>query len=719
MLAIPVSPPGTIAGTGVGALHTRLTDQPHLEYRPSGFHWRRRWPRNWLAAEIWTPSNKSSLLIPLRTHLPREAKMLAQRLTFLADIAFARKTEMTMAIGPDMMAKILEELGCFLVEAGDLAREVAPQLAVEAAAYEARCTQAAIDTLRHTLSRRDREPARGPLREAAIRLSVTLDETDEDWTRLAHRALRVMLDAAEENARRDVGIYDTPSPFFRSTRGQNAMERTLVPSNPAQSFAPPALHPAPPQPVACPRPAQLPGGPAALEEARPVPVAPADQQPPSEKVPTKQVAVQLPEMIPADETPDTGSLLLEEYFDLYIAKKVEGYTDDFGEEEVPDEAAGERWRKSSKNNLEVGKRLWVSLLGNRPFLEIPDAEIREAKKKMRRLPETHGKSCSETRDLDALIAETDAEEERNIAAAVAAAKRAGGSEASIERARLDNLIPRIRVETILKHTRALNRPAKMLVKLGELETSPFTKHMISSRTENAMRRREETRDRRPWDDRIHDFLATPAFRGGCDEVGDPMFWSPLVALLGGGRAEEILQLAPEDFETEGGIHYYRIHDMPGNSVKSEAGIRSIPVHPELVRLGLIELVELRRHQGEARLFPHLKRGKHKETFTELFTKEFTKYRQTHKVYWRGLDFHALRTTFHHRLMDNLVPGYVKRALMGHEGLDEGERSYAQNGIAMETLHDVVSAIPYSLAQVKSPFSHRNLDHGKTPLRIVS
>ncbi|WP_302846892.1 hypothetical protein [Pseudooceanicola nitratireducens] len=40
--------------------------------------------------------------------------------------------------------------------------------------------------------------------------------------------------------------------------------------------------------------------------------------------------------------PSATSLLLEDYFDLYIAKKLQGYTDDFGEEEVPDELAGER-----------------------------------------------------------------------------------------------------------------------------------------------------------------------------------------------------------------------------------------------------------------------------------------------------------------------------------------------------------------------------------------
>lgn len=309
----------------------------------------------------------------------------------------------------------------------------------------------------------------------------------------------------------------------------------------------------------------------------------------------------------------------------------------------------------SRNNLEVGKGLWVRLLGNRPLSEISDKDIREAKKKMRKLPETHGKSCSETRDLDALIATTDEKEKRNVERAVAEATLSGGSEAKIECARLNNLIPRIRVETILKHTRSLNRPAKMLVKLGHLDASPFTKHMISNKSAEAMRKSEDKRDRRPWDDRIYKFLATPVFREACDDVGDPMFWAQLMALLGGGREEEILQLSPEDFETTGGIHYYRLHNRPGNSIKSDAGHRLVPVHPELVRLGLIELVELRRRACEPRLFPHLKRGKHKETFTELWTKEFTKYRQANKVYWRGLVFHALRTTFHLALMENLVP----------------------------------------------------------------
>ena len=76
--------------------------QPDLEYRPSRIHWRRRWPRRVL--RHCTPRTRLSLLFSLRSHIPSDAKMLAQKLTFLSDIALAGVTERTVAIAPDTRA---------------------------------------------------------------------------------------------------------------------------------------------------------------------------------------------------------------------------------------------------------------------------------------------------------------------------------------------------------------------------------------------------------------------------------------------------------------------------------------------------------------------------------------------------------------------------------------------------------------------------------------
>ena len=160
--------------------------QSHLQYRSSGYHWRRRWPSRVL--KIWTPSTKFSLLFPLRSHVLPEAKALAQKLTLLSDIAFAGVTERTMAIAPDIMDRLLVGLCRFLIEAADEAREMAPLRSADAAAYDFACANAAVETLRHAIVTRDREVARDPLRMVANRLGIKLDETDADWQRLRSRA---------------------------------------------------------------------------------------------------------------------------------------------------------------------------------------------------------------------------------------------------------------------------------------------------------------------------------------------------------------------------------------------------------------------------------------------------------------------------------------------------------------------------------------------------
>jgi len=144
--------------------------------------------------------------------VPRDARVLAQRLTFLTDIAFALRMEHGMAIEPQIMERYLQELGRFLVEAAGAARAVAPQMTAETAAYEATCSQAAIDALRHALYLRG--PARRPLRDVANRL-----------------------DFSEENARRDAGMHDAPSPFLRSGRADNRVWQDRLLTRPFDRIA--------------------------------------------------------------------------------------------------------------------------------------------------------------------------------------------------------------------------------------------------------------------------------------------------------------------------------------------------------------------------------------------------------------------------------------------------------------------------------------------------
>ena len=64
-----------------------------------------------------------------------------------------------------------------------------------------------------------------------------------------------------------------------------------------------------------------------------------------------------------------------------------------------------------------------------------------------------------------------------------------------------------------------------------------------------------------------------------------------------------------------------------------------------------------------------------------------------------------------------TPGYIKRALMGHEALDEGEKSYAQEGVPPETLYEAVSQISYDLSMIWSPLP-AHVEEAHHGLRVV-
>lgn len=85
------------------------------------------------------------------------------------------------------------------------------------------------------------------------------------------------------------------------------------------------------------------------------------------------------------------------------------------------------------------------------------------------------------------------------------------------------------------------------------------------------------------------------------------YWVPLIGLYTGARISELAQLRPGDVSTSGPVPHISITDAgEGQQVKTSASVRTIPIHPELVRLGLLEYAEAMQEAREASLWPHLK-----------------------------------------------------------------------------------------------------------------
>lgn len=146
------------------------------------------------------------------------------------------------------------------------------------------------------------------------------------------------------------------------------------------------------------------------------------------------------------------------------------------------------------------------------------------------------------------------------------------------------------------------------------------------------------------------------------------FWVPLVALFSGMRLNEICQLTLDDFVREDGVDIMLIRDGDDGEtkrVKTEAGLRFVPVHPELRRIGLLAYVEERRKVDgpTASAFPDLPAGVTGYR-SDPFSKFFARFLDHVGVKHPKKVFHSFRHTYRDALREADISREKVRALGG-------------------------------------------------------
>ena len=114
--------------------------------------------------------------------------------------------------------------------------------------------------------------------------------------------------------------------------------------------------------------------------------------------------------------------------------------------------------------------------------------------------------------------------------------------------------------------------------------------------------------------------ASPArTRMSFDPEAFPMharYWVPLIALFSGMRLQEICQLEVAAIGEQDGIPFIstewdiaeetdQLETGRRKHLKNDNSVRRIPIHPELVRLGLLDFHQRRKAEGQHYLFPEL------------------------------------------------------------------------------------------------------------------
>lgn len=158
-----------------------------------------------------------------------------------------------------------------------------------------------------------------------------------------------------------------------------------------------------------------------------------------------------------------------------------------------------------------------------------------------------------------------------------------------------------------------------------------------------------TNKRRPWSDaELATMFGAPLHTAGtlpADRLAgrDAAYWIPLLGLFTGARLGELCQLRAEDVQTIEGIPVLVLTDEgEGQSIKSAAGHRTVPIHSELVRLGFLEYVAAVRETGSSSLWPALPLRDGKPS--DFFGRWFRAHRAALGLKERLPDFHCFRHT---------------------------------------------------------------------------
>jgi len=152
-----------------------------------------------------------------------------------------------------------------------------------------------------------------------------------------------------------------------------------------------------------------------------------------------------------------------------------------------------------------------------------------------------------------------------------------------------------------------------------------------------------------------------------------MFWLVTLLLYTGGRQKEIMGLRPEDIELarEHPVLHIRPHQhRPG--VKTTESERWVPVHHDLLALGLADWIEYRKKAKAPTLWPVT--GKYPDYWGRMFREGVTKplglYQRSTKV------LHSLRSTFD-SMASTVMPDVPRRLMTGHRGTGTDHRHYLE------------------------------------------
>lgn len=168
---------------------------------------------------------------------------------------------------------------------------------------------------------------------------------------------------------------------------------------------------------------------------------------------------------------------------------------------------------------------------------------------------------------------------------------------------------------------------------------------------------------------------------------------PMIASYSGLRLNEACQLLVTDLITVDGIVCFDINDRAANSrLKTASSARIIPVHPRLIKNGLLKYLEAVKSSGSERLFPEL--SYHSTNgYGQSFTKWFSVFNRENITKDPLKTFHSLRHAVANELKQSGVTAELISELLGHRVESISMSRYGKK-YRPEPLLDAIKKLPW-------------------------
>jgi len=229
----------------------------------------------------------------------------------------------------------------------------------------------------------------------------------------------------------------------------------------------------------------------------------------------------------------------------------------------------------------------------------------------------------------------------------------------IEAERKKIIAGEVRSEQPLMNARTINT---YLAAFSKLMTFAENEHLIKENPAKGLRctigRQKKSDGRQAFSNSEMKRIFNSPIYVGCQDDGrgyskpgpnrprNHRFWIPLIGLYSGMRLQEICQLQIRDIGHKDGMHFIDVNDdAEHKSLKTRNATRAVPVHPELIKIGLLSYVASQRQNGEdAPLFPHLTKAS-TGYLSDNFSKWFANFLDSVAIVDRRKTFHSFRHGF--------------------------------------------------------------------------